>query len=175
MYGGERSSVVREYCIATGVGAIYGATSTLVGHPFGTAKTKMQAQAGHSPGGMMTAIGRIAKADGPLGFYHGCLHPIWGSAIYRSAQVGISPRCRRIDASSHADERRESPHRTPHAPPPSNLTEMRVCQFAVYGMLYNSDALATPAFRQPAAGTGVELRVPLAGIVGATARMVLEV
>ena len=79
---------MKEYAIATGVGALYGGTNTLVGHPFDTVKTKMQAQTGFS-GGVLGTCRQIVATEGPLGFYHGCVPPLWGSAIYRSAQFAV--------------------------------------------------------------------------------------
>lgn len=125
---------MKEYAIATGVGALYGGTNTLVGHPFDTVKTKMQAQTGFS-GGVLGTCRQIVATEGPLGFYHGCVPPLWGSAIYRSAQ------------------------------------------FAVYDLLYNA-ASSYPALLQPVDPLGVgwemQARVPLSGVVGATARTILE-
>ena len=43
--GESTSKLVRGYAISTAVGGLYGATNTLVGHPFDTIKTKMQAEA----------------------------------------------------------------------------------------------------------------------------------
>ncbi len=86
--GPRSESVLKEYGIATGIGALYGATNTLVGHPFDTVKTKMQAQAGYR-GNMFATMRQILSTEGALGFYHGCIPPMWGSAIYRSAQFAV--------------------------------------------------------------------------------------
>jgi len=128
------SNVFREYALATGTGALYGATNTLVGHPFDTVKTKMQAQSGFS-GTVQHTVRQIFVKDGLRGFYHGCIPPMWGSAIYRSAQ------------------------------------------FAVYNELHNAlgESAAMRAHVDPfGVGSEMELRVPLAGVLGATARTVLE-
>ena len=129
------SSAVKEYVIATGVGTLYGATNTFVGHPFDTVKTKMQAQAGgagsfYRGASMRSTIAKLWSTEGIRGFYRGCLPPLWGSAVYRSAQ------------------------------------------FAVFDLLHSSMA-DMPALCQPIVG-GMEARVPLAGVVGATARTVME-
>lgn len=81
-------SKLREYGLATLSGALYGATNTVVGHPFDTIKTKMQAQAGVD-GGMRASMGRLWQTEGLRGFYRGCLPPMWGSAVYRSAQFSV--------------------------------------------------------------------------------------
>mmetsp|Transcript_20951 Transcript_20951/g.64477 ORF Transcript_20951/g.64477 Transcript_20951/m.64477 type:complete len:275 (+) Transcript_20951:426-1250(+) len=126
------ASSTREFALALGTGALYGATNTVVGHPFDTVKTKMQAQAGFTGGATATAK-RIFATDGFAGFYRGCLPPMWGSAVYRSAQ------------------------------------------FAVYDLLYNEAGARAPELaRRKVPGTDMELRVPAAGVVGATARTVLE-
>ena len=39
----NRSSAYKEWVAATVCGFLYGATNTIVGHPFDTVKTKMQA------------------------------------------------------------------------------------------------------------------------------------
>ena len=58
-------SALKEYGISTGVGGLYGATNTVVGHPFDTVKTKMQAQSGF--GGTMTSVIRqIWLSEGAL-------------------------------------------------------------------------------------------------------------
>ena len=134
MLGHKRSSHVREYGLATGLGALFGATNTLVGHPFDTVKTKMQAQAGFS-GSMRATIARIWSTEGLLGFYRGCVPPMWGSAVYRSAQFAVYDLCHTA-AATHAPLRR------------------RVDPLGV--------------------GCEMELRVPVCGAVGATARTVLE-
>ena len=40
--------LAQGYAISTAVGGFYGATNTIVGHPFDTVKTKMQAQSGYA-------------------------------------------------------------------------------------------------------------------------------
>ena len=82
-------SLLREYGLATLSGALYGATNTIVGHPFDTVKTKMQAQASFGTQSMSTTIRQIWAAEGAAGFYRGCLPPMWGSAVYRSAQFAV--------------------------------------------------------------------------------------
>ena len=81
----EATEVLKQYALSGCVGAIYGATNTIVGHPFDTVKTKMQAQVGF--GGSSTESARaILRSHGLLGFFHGCIPPMWGSAVYRGAQ-----------------------------------------------------------------------------------------
>lgn len=127
-------SAVREYAIGAATGAIFGATNTIVGHPFDTIKTKMQAQTGFG-GTVRETVRQIYVTEGLRGFYRGCIPPMWGSAVYRGAQ------------------------------------------FAVYNELYTK--LGTrPEMREYidpfGVGSEMEVRVLLAGAVGATARTVLE-
>ena len=127
-------SLATQYAVATATGAIFGASNTIVGHPFDTVKTKLQAQSGF--GGSMTtaeACRAIWRAEGFRGFYRGCLPPMWGSAVYRSAQ------------------------------------------FAVFETLHGKLA-EVPALRKRVlpAVSDMELRTPLAGAAGATARTLLE-
>lgn len=82
-------SVLREYAISTGVGALYGATNTIVGHPFDTVKTKMQAQSGFGTAGNMETVRMIYASSGVRGLYHGCIPPLWGSVVYRSTQFAV--------------------------------------------------------------------------------------
>ena len=128
------SKANREYAIAVGTGALFGATNTIVGHPFDTVKTKMQAQRGFG-GSVHETVRTIVATDGLRGFFHGCIPPMWGSAVYRSAQ------------------------------------------FAVYNELHGALGLR-PALRQHVdpfgVGSEMELRVPIAGVVGATARTIIE-
>jgi len=125
-------SVLRECLLATATRVLFGATNMLVGHPFDTVKTKMQVgRGGYAGTSMLQSIRQIFADDGPIVFYRGCIPPLWGSAVYRSAQ------------------------------------------FAVYDLVY-ALLQEQPALRETVPGTGMELRVPLAGVAGATARTVLE-
>ena len=128
-----KRSMAQQYATATATGALFGATNTIIGHPFDTVKTKLQAQSGFGGSmGTAQACGSIWRAEGLLGFYRGCLPPMWGSAVYRSAQ------------------------------------------FAVYETLHRQLS-AVPALCRPLLpGSDMEARVPVAGVVGATARTLLE-
>ena len=73
----------------------YGATNTISGHPLVTVKTRMQVQKGHmatdgqkGPGYIET-VRKIAAAEGPVGFYRGCVPPLLGSLLYRSIQFSV--------------------------------------------------------------------------------------
>ena len=51
------------------VGVAYGITSVLVGHPFDTIKTKMQAQKGFESSGMVNTFVRTLKTQHIAGLY----------------------------------------------------------------------------------------------------------
>ena len=86
----ERTDWWKEGLYALLTGCLYGGTNTLVGHPFDTVKTKMQAQAEHlTGGGYIESIVRVAKNEGPIGFYRGCVPPFFGSVIFRSLQFSV--------------------------------------------------------------------------------------
>ena len=81
--------LVKGYAISTAVGGFYGATNTIVGHPFDTVKTKMQAQSGFGGTSSMSTARMIHASNGWRGFYHGCIPPLWGSVVYRSTQFAV--------------------------------------------------------------------------------------
>ena len=83
------ASATREFALALASGGLYGATNTIVGHPFDTVKTKMQTQSGFTNSGALASARQILSSEGAVGFYRGCLPPMWGSAVYRSAQFAV--------------------------------------------------------------------------------------
>ena len=83
------ASATREFALALASGGLYGATNTVVGHPFDTVKTKMQTQSGFTSTGALASARQILSSEGAVGFYRGCLPPMWGSAVYRSAQFAV--------------------------------------------------------------------------------------
>lgn len=85
----KRTSWWREGLIGLGVGVLYGTTSVAVGHPFDTIKTKMQAQKGFESSSMYSSFIKTLKAQGIRGLYKGCLPPLMGSGIFRSAQFAV--------------------------------------------------------------------------------------
>ena len=87
----KRGSSTKEGLISLGTGILYGGTNTLVGHPFDTVKTKMQAQAEHFDGRAryLETVKRVFQKEGPIGFYRGCVPPFLGSIIFRSVQFSV--------------------------------------------------------------------------------------
>ncbi|KAK3285908.1 hypothetical protein CYMTET_6506 [Cymbomonas tetramitiformis] len=77
-------SAMREFMTAQACGVAYGASYTLVSHPFDTIKTKMQAQAGFSSGGTMSAIRTVMAKEGFGGLWKGLWPPMVGSILSRS-------------------------------------------------------------------------------------------
>ncbi|KAK6188766.1 hypothetical protein SNE40_004878 [Patella caerulea] len=85
----ERTHWIKEGVIGLGVGVLYGLTNVCVGHPFDTLKTKMQAEAGFEKTNMVQTFVKTLKQQGLKGLYRGCIPPLWGSGIYRSAQFAV--------------------------------------------------------------------------------------
>jgi len=69
-------------------GLAYGVTSPLVGQPFDTVKTKMQAQKEYNKGGMMSTFVKVVRTEGFFALYKGILPPLFGSTIFRAVQFG---------------------------------------------------------------------------------------
>ena len=72
--------------IGLGTGVLYGTTSVLVGHPFDTIKTKMQAQSGFERTTMVQSFAKTIREGNIKGLYRGATPPLLGSGIYRSMQ-----------------------------------------------------------------------------------------
>ena len=87
----KRTSWYKEGAISLFTGFLFGAANTLVGHPFDTIKTKMQAQTEHlaSNSGYIDTVKRVYAREGAIGFYRGCIPPFFGSIIYRSLQFSV--------------------------------------------------------------------------------------
>ena len=79
----KRSSAFREAVLGLFTGSIYGATHTLTGHPLDTIKSKMQIQTGFTTSSAFEVARKIYTTEGFLGFYRGCIPPLWGSMVYR--------------------------------------------------------------------------------------------
>lgn len=86
-HGEKRSSAWREAQLGLFTGSIYGATHTLTGHPLDTVKSKMQIQKGYTNLTAIQVSKKIWQAEGVVGFYHGCVPPLWGSMVYRGIMM----------------------------------------------------------------------------------------
>ena len=97
MHSEKRTTWYKEGAITIVTGFLYGGSNTIVGHPFDTVKTKMQAQVGHmgdkSTGikapGYIETITKVYSSEGLVGFYRGWMPPFAGSVIFRSAQFTV--------------------------------------------------------------------------------------
>ena len=87
----KRGSWEKEGLISLITGFLFGATNTIVGHPFDTIKTKMQADHVYlkSKGSYLDIVKKVYQKEGPIGFYRGCVPPFFGSVIYRSIQFSV--------------------------------------------------------------------------------------
>ena len=94
MHNEKRTSRTKEAMIQVITGCLYGGSNTIVGHPFDTVKTKMQAQAKHMVGegggpSYIATVKRVWADEGFLGFYRGWMPPFIGSVIFRSMQFTV--------------------------------------------------------------------------------------
>lgn len=80
-HGEKRSSAWREAQLGLFTGSIYGATHTLTGHPLDTVKSKMQIQQGYTNLSAITVCQKIWKQEGLIGFFRGCVPPLWGKIL----------------------------------------------------------------------------------------------
>ena len=83
----KRASAWREAQLGLFTGSIYGATHTLTGHPLDTVKSKMQIQKEFAKSTATEVIAKTMKSEGPIGFFRGCLPPLWGSMVYRGVMM----------------------------------------------------------------------------------------
>ena len=86
MHNEERTDWWKEGLITLVPGACFGVTSVVIGHPFDTVKTRMQAMKGFEGRTMIRSFIRTVHDQGIPGLYRGALFPLLGSSIYRSVQ-----------------------------------------------------------------------------------------
>ena len=94
MHTEKRGSWYKEGALTAFTGFLYGGSNTIVGHPFDTIKTKMQAEAGHMSSksrgpSYKESIKMVYNTQGLGGFYKGWAPPFCGSVIYRSVQFSV--------------------------------------------------------------------------------------
>lgn len=82
----KRTHWLKEGGIGLATGILFGITNVVVGHPFDTIKTKMQAQKGFENLSMVKSFIQVFKSQGVTGFYRGSIPPLVGSGLYRSIQ-----------------------------------------------------------------------------------------
>lgn len=83
----KRSNAWREAQLGLFTGAIYGGTNTIIGHPLDTIKSKMQIQAGLNKKSALEVARHTWQKEGFVGFFHGCIPPLWGSMVYRGIMI----------------------------------------------------------------------------------------
>jgi solute carrier family 25 carnitine/acylcarnitine transporter 20/29 len=90
-HGEKRTVWWKEGLLAVFTGGIFGATNTIVGHPFDTIKTKMQAQSQHMGArvGYITTIRNIQANEGLTVLYRGALAAGIGSIVYRATGFSV--------------------------------------------------------------------------------------
>lgn len=67
-------------------GVLFGVTSPIVGHPFDSIKTRMQADLAYARGSAWKTFRLIVQREGFLALYRGLTAPLIGSSIFRSIQ-----------------------------------------------------------------------------------------
>lgn len=75
--------------ISFGSGAGYGLTSVVLGQPFDTVKTRMQARPGSLSLGALRVGADLFRSEGVRGLYRGGLPLVVGGTLLRSAQFGF--------------------------------------------------------------------------------------
>ena len=70
----NRGSLMTEAVLGGLAGALYGSANVIVGHPFDTIKTKMQAQMSYMDyrSSYRSTLMKVIKNEGLFGLYRGC-------------------------------------------------------------------------------------------------------
>ena len=83
----RRASPAREGAIGLVTGAVYGITHTLSGHPLDNIKARLQMDKSFFGLSAVRAAKQMWTREGIQSFFRGALHPLWGSAVYRSIMI----------------------------------------------------------------------------------------
>ncbi|KAJ8607075.1 hypothetical protein CTAYLR_009902 [Chrysophaeum taylorii] len=83
----KRASWIREGQIAVVGGALYGLSHTVSGHPLDNIKAAMQLDARYRGLSTFAVASRMWREAGLGAFARGCIPPLWGSTVYRSAMM----------------------------------------------------------------------------------------
>jgi solute carrier family 25 (mitochondrial carnitine/acylcarnitine transporter), member 20/29 len=93
-------SSTEEAAIGFMSGVVFGLVSPVVGHPFDTIKTKMQAETAHQSSSVTKTVQHVWRHQGIRGFYRGFVPPLIGSMAFRglsfSAYSGTYAACEQI-------------------------------------------------------------------------------
>jgi solute carrier family 25 (mitochondrial carnitine/acylcarnitine transporter), member 20/29 len=96
-----KGSSLQEALFGLMGGVAYGMLSPIVGHPFDTVKSKMQAEASYKNATVFQTVASTYQKEGPRGFYRGFIPPLVGSMVYRgagfSAYSGTYSACSKVD------------------------------------------------------------------------------
>ena len=100
-----RSTPLREGMIGIFTGGLYGIAHTLSGHPLDNIKARLQMDKAMHSKSSLEAARMMWCQEGLKAFFRGCLHPLWGSAVYRSMMISGYELCytffeQRFDATS---------------------------------------------------------------------------
>ena len=81
-----RGSMMIEAILGGIAGALFGTTQVVVGHPFDTIKTKMQAQTKYMDfrSSYRSTVMKVIKNEGLFGLYRGCGINVAGVVVTRS-------------------------------------------------------------------------------------------
>ena len=82
-----RGSWIREGQIAVVGGALYGFSHTVSGHPLDNIKAAMQLDPRFRGLSTAKAAAKMWRDEGLRAFWRGCIPPLWGSTVYRSAMM----------------------------------------------------------------------------------------
>ena len=93
-------STYQEALLGLASGIVFGAVSPIVGHPFDTVKTRMQAELKYHGVGTVEIVRNIYRNEGIFGFYRGFVPPLLGSMAFRgvlfSAYSGTYAACEHV-------------------------------------------------------------------------------
>jgi solute carrier family 25 carnitine/acylcarnitine transporter 20/29 len=78
-------STFQEFLLGLAGGVAFGLVSPIVGHPFDTIKTKMQAHPSFRDSTIRHVVTKTFQTEGLRGFYKGFIPPLVGSMAYRGA------------------------------------------------------------------------------------------
>lgn len=93
-------SSLKEAMFGLASGVVFGMVSPMVGHPFDTVKTRMQAEHAYRHTNFRETVRHMYKAEGVRGFYRGFIPPLLGSMAFRgvlfSAYSGTYSMCEHV-------------------------------------------------------------------------------
>lgn len=83
----KRTSWIREGQIAIVGGGLYGFSHTVSGHPLDNIKATMQLDPRYRGQSTFDVARGMWQEHGVRAFFRGCVPPLWGSVVYRSAMM----------------------------------------------------------------------------------------